>query len=146
MLPHDEQMEAMDLSRRYPRAPLIMWRFFFGLLRAHPTETTTKLFEKFAHIHLSKEVLMCAYELKQTAIAEVLVRVLNYSIMFDCRYPSEYTASAYAISLNPLQFKRLQIVSSVANQEVCFASMLAELPENNQVVHVTLDVLMQFIW
>ena len=150
-LPHDKQMEAMELSQRYARAPL-MWRFFFGLLRAHPSETTTKLFETFAarmctYSHLVREVLMCAYELKQTAIAEVFVHVLNYSIAFDCRYPSECAAGAYAISLNPHQFKRLKIKfsllsRSVANQEACFASMLAKLPENNQVVHVMLQELL----
>ena len=143
-LPHDKQMEAIQLDlRSHP----LMWRFFFGLLRAHPSETTTKLFERFAHIQISTrwstgEILMCAYELKQAGIAEVLVRVLNYSITVDCQYPSECTAGAYAISLNPHQFKRLKIrfrLSSEANQEACFTSMLAELPENNQVVHVTLD-------
>ena len=143
-LPHNKQMEAIQLDLlSHP----LMWRFFFGLLRAHPSETTTKLFERFAHIQISTrwstgKILRCAYELKQAGIAEVLVQVLNYSITVDCRYPSECTAGAYAISLNPHQFKRLKIRfhwSSVANQEACFASMLAELPENNQVVHVTLD-------
>ena len=139
-LPHEEQMEAIEVSRIYPR--VLMWRFFFGLLRTHPSETTTKLFEKYARAReRPREVVMCAYELQQTTIAEVLVQVLNYSVTFDCRYPSEYTASAYAISLNPHQFKGVKMkfnFSSVGDQEACYAAMLAELPENNEVVHLML--------
>jgi len=78
---------------------------------------------------------MCAYELKQTAIAEVLVQALNYSITLRVHDPSECVASAYVISLNPHQFRRLEMgfhyVYKDYHQEACFASMLAELRRNN---------------
>ena len=48
-LPHEEQMEALEL---YEYFPTLMWRFFFGLLRARTSETTTKLFETFADIQI----------------------------------------------------------------------------------------------
>ena len=147
-LPHEEQVEALEL---YQNSPPLMWTFFFGLLSTHTSETTTKLFEKFALIQISNAwlakdgtILMCAYELKQAAIAEALVQLLNYSITFKCQYPSQCAAGAYVISLNPHQFRRLNIGfywCSVDTQGACFASMLAEIPENNEVVRVTLQEL-----
>ena len=97
-----------------------------------------------ATLMAKQTIMMCAYELKQTAIREVLVRVLNSSITVEVLDPSECAASAYVISLNPHQFKRLKIGfhhDYEDYQEACFDSMLAELPKNNDVVHLTLDAL-----
>ena len=143
-LPHEEQMIALEL---YKHSPRLMWRFFFGLLRVHSSENTTKLFEKFAraHIYSSIEVLLCAYELKKPSISDVLVQALEHSITIRyVRHPSDCAAIGYAISLNPHQFKRLTIGfdCSVDTQEACFASLCAKLPETNGVVQLTLGQLM----
>ena len=146
-LPHEEQMQALKLHQDC--SPL-MWRFFFGLLRAHSSKNTTKLFETFAHMHKSQirrhlpnTVLMCAYELKQTAIADVLVQALNHSIE-GINHPSDCAAFGYALSLNPHQFSKI-ILSSFGRipdyWEACFVSMFAEFPESNGVMQVTLTSL-----
>ena len=147
-LPHEEQMQALKIYRC--TCPL-MWRFFFGILRAHSSKNTTKVFETFAHIHKSLHnihdkdynlVLMCAYELKQTAIAEVLVQELNHSIEGSCNHPSECAAFGYALSLNPHQFSKMEIIRFEDYYwEACFVSMFAELPESNGIVQVTLGQL-----
>jgi len=132
-----------------------MWRFFFGLLRTHSSKSTTKLFEKFAHIHTFNRnditVLLCAYELKQTAIAEVLVQALNYSIIRRCNTPSDCAAIGYALSLGSHQFNKLVILMNLIifptgeyDIEACFVSTFADLPESNKVVQVALhDLLYQ---
>ena len=146
-LPHEEQMQALKLHQH--SSPL-MWRFFFGLLRAHSSKNTTELFEAFAHMHKSQirrhlpnTVLMCAYELKQTAIADVLVQALNHSIE-GISHPSDCAAFGYALSLNPHQFSKI-ILSSFGRipdyWEACFVSMFAEFPESNGVMQVTLTSL-----
>jgi len=140
-------MEALKL---YQSSSQLMWRFFFGLLRTHSSKTTTKLFEKFAHIHtliLTETILLCAYELKQTAIAEVLVRTLNHSITGCYHHPSDCAAIGYALSLSSHQFNKIKITRhpslypAVEYDMACFISMFAELPESNGVVQVTLSQL-----
>ena len=136
-LPHEEQMEALKLNQC---SSLLMWKFFFGLLRAHSSKNTTKLFETFAHTTHKSLVLMCAYELKQTAIAEVLVQALDYSIE-GSTHPSECAAYGYALSLNPHQFSKMSISSPFIEDDewvACFVAMFAELPDNNGVMQVTL--------
>ena len=87
-LPHEEQMQALEL---YQRSSQVMWRFFFGLLRIHSSKSTTKLFEKFAHIHILggmvDEYITVLLWLKQTAIVKVLVQALNHSIIRGCNTP-----------------------------------------------------------
>ena len=78
---------------------------------------------------------MCACELKQTAIAEVLVQALNNSIE-GSNHPSDCAAFGYALSLNPHQFSKMMIISQVDSTgedywEACFVSMFAELPESS---------------
>ena len=146
-LPHEEQMQALKLHQYSSE---LMWRFFFGLLRAHSSKNTTELFEAFAHMHKSQirrhlpnTVLMCAYELKQTAIADILVQALNHSIE-GINHPSDCAAFGYALSLNPHQFRKI-ILSSFGRipdyWEACFVSMFAEFPESNGVMQVTLTSL-----
>ena len=144
-LPHEEQMQTMKLHQH--SSPL-MWRFFFGLLRAHSSKNTTTLFETFANMHKSQIrrrlpniVLMCAFELKQTAIADVLVQALNHSIE-GSNHPSECAAFGYALSLNPHQFSKIILRSLREDDddywETCFISMFANLPESNGVMQVTI--------
>ena len=142
-LPHEEQMQALKL---YQSSSQLMWRFFFGLLRTHRSCSTTKLFEKFAHIHIFNRdniVLLVAYELKQTAIAQVLVQVLNHSITSYYHHPSDCAAIGYALSLSSHQFHEITISWDTSSSEEyineCFVSMFAELPDGNGVVQVVLD-------
>ena len=150
-LPYKEQIEIME-SSVFPFYPYLMWKFFFGLLRDHSPENSTKVFQNFSiiateHYRDDYVILSCAYELKQPAIADILARSLNYSIIlkrYALQHPSDCAAIGYAISLNPLQFKRLAIKYAVFDSEqweACFDSIRDQLPQNNinEVAHVTLD-------
>ena len=139
-LPHEEQMQALKI---YHCTSPLMWRFFFGLLRAHSSKNTTKLFETFAHIHRMNDTLTmkCAYELKQTSIAEVLFQTLSHTIEIKAE-PQECEALGYVLSLNPFQFRGIALTAySEDNWEACFVSMLAELPVSNGVEDVILRIL-----
>ena len=149
-LPYKEQTEMMESSVS-PFYPYLMWKFYFGLLRDHSSENSTKVFQKFSEIYSTElfrddhVILTCAYELKQPAIAEILAQALNHSIMikrYALQHPSECVAIGYAISLNPLQFKRLALKYTVFHSkqwEACFLSIRDQLPKKNEVAHVTLD-------
>ena len=149
-LSYKEQIKEMEsyVSHLYP---YLIWKFFFGLLRDHSSENFTKVFQKFSEIYSTElyrddhVILTCAYELKQPAIAEILTQALNHSIIikrYALQHPSECAAIGYAISLNPLQFKRLALKYTVFHSkqwEACFLSIRDQLPQRNEVAHVTLD-------
>ena len=149
-LPYKEQIEMME-STVSPFYPYLMWKFFFGLLRDLSSENSTSVFQKFSEIYSTKlyrddlVILTCAYELKQPAIADILAQALNHSIIiqrYALQHPSECAAIGYAISLNPLQFKRLALKYTVFHSkqwEACFLSIRDQLPQRNDVAHVTLD-------
>ena len=146
-LPYEEQIENLERHHylKYYRF-IHVWKFFFGLLSSQNSENTKKVFQKFAQINdATSIILMCAYELKQPAIAESLASLLNHSITIDyIPFPSDCAIIGYAISLNPYQFKNLIMAKasfSCEEWEACLASMVAKLPKQNGVVHLTLGEL-----
>jgi len=108
------------------------------------------VFQKFStiateHYRDDYVILSCAYELKKPAIADVLAQSLNHSIIlkrYALQHPSDCAAIGYAISLNPLQFKRLAIKYTVfypEQWEKCFISIRDRLPKVNEVANVTFN-------